>query len=221
MGRSAHMIGRIGPLEDGTRSNASVTIPDSLCRIFLETISVASRWSPRAFLRPTPVTSEIFVSPPRDAGGSNREHALDRASGTRRHCRIDRDLERQRLQRLPDFRQCNPFHMWAQVARPHELDVGMIDRDVVAHGAFRHHDDTRRLFGTDIFDHGSGRSGKICFGHDFRRTLGMRKHDYAGVLLAEQAYLGSSEELMDLAMSGPGDDFDAGFSSNILREILV
>ena len=85
----------------------------------------------------------------------------------------------------------------------------MLDRDVVAHGALRHHDDTRRLFGTNIFNHGGGRSRKIRFSHDFRRALRMREHDHAGVLFAEQAYLGGSEALMDFAMASPGDDLDA------------
>ena len=41
-------------------------------------------------------------------------------------------------ERLEDFRQRDALHVRAEIARPHELDVRALDRDVVAHRAFGH-----------------------------------------------------------------------------------
>src|SRR5262249_14809041 len=121
---------------------------------------------------------------PADVSASRCEHALDRPPGACGNDRIDRDLVRQRFQRPPDVRQGYAFHVRTQVARAHELDLGMVDRYVVAHRALRHHDDTRRLLAPDIVDHRRCRPGEIGFGYHFGRTLRMREHDDARVLLS-------------------------------------
>ena len=58
---------------------------------------------------------------------------------------IDRDLLLQEDEAIEDLRQRDPLHVRAEIARPHELDVGRFDRDVVAHRAFGHEQHLGRL----------------------------------------------------------------------------
>ena len=125
------------------------------------------------------------------------------------------------LQRAPDLWQRDALHVRAQIARPHELDVGVLDRDVVAHRALGHQHHPPRLLVGDIAAHGGGRAGEVGLGHDLGRALGMRQHDHARMLLAQLADLGRREALVHLAVPGPGDDLDPGLGGDVLRQVLV
>ena len=65
----------------------------------------------------------------------------------RRDRGIDRHLLLEEHERLEDLRQRDALHMRAEIARPHELDLGRLDRDVVAHRALGHEQHLRSAGG--------------------------------------------------------------------------
>src|SRR6185312_9851896 len=152
---------------------------------------------------------------------SDREHALDRAARAIGDGGVDGDLALQRFERAADLRQRDPLHVRTKIAGSDEVDLWVLDRNVVAHRAFRHQHDAARPLGIDIACHRRGRAGEIRFGHYLGRAFRMRQHDDAGMRRAQLADLGGAEALMHLAMAGPGDDLDAGLGGNVARQILV
>src|SRR5438034_244274 len=63
--------------------------------------------------------SEDIVSP-------HRQHALDRAPCPLGDRRVDGDLVSHGFEAVPDLWQGDPLHMWAEVARPHEFEIGVL-----------------------------------------------------------------------------------------------
>ncbi len=135
--------------------------------------------------------------------------------------RVDRHLVLHRLQRVPDLRQGDLLHVRAEIAGPHELDVGMLDGDVVAHRALGHQHDAPRLLLADIVDHRRGRAGEVGHGHDLGRAFGVGEDNDARMAGAELLDVGGGEALVHLAVARPGDDLDAGFGGDVLRQVLV
>src|SRR4051794_19324198 len=90
---------------------------------------------------PPPTTSTRsppFVVDNMMAPSADLEHALDRTTGRSNQNWVDRDLVLQPLQGATDVRKSDPLHVRAQIAGPHELDVWILQRDVVAHRALGH-----------------------------------------------------------------------------------
>jgi hypothetical protein len=42
------------------------------------------------------------------------------------------------------LRQSDPLHMWAQITRPHEFELGILQCDILAHRTFGQKHDPRR-----------------------------------------------------------------------------
>src|SRR5579871_458856 len=122
-----------------------------------------------------------------------------------------------RLQRAQNLLERDPLHVRAQIARPNKFDIRMLDRDVVAHGAFGHHHNAARPVLSNITRHSGRRTGEIGFCDDFGRALRMREHDHAGVGFPEIADIGGREPFVDLAAPFPGDDPDGGLPGDVLR----
>src|SRR5215218_1314385 len=93
---------------------------------------------------PPPTTSTRSMSSPVDnivVPSAHLEHALDRTTGRSDQGRVDGDFVLQPLQGTTDVRKGDPLHVRAQIARPHELNVWVLQRDVVAHRALGHEHD--------------------------------------------------------------------------------
>ncbi len=66
--------------------------------------------------------------------------------------------------------------MRAEIARPDELDLGMLDGDVVAHRALGQQHHPGRPLLPDKIGHRRGRAGEVAFGDDIGWAFGMRQH---------------------------------------------
>src|SRR5271170_3833277 len=84
------------------------------------------------------------------------QHALDRLARAVGDRRIDGDLVAHGFERTADLRQRDALHMRAQIARPHKVEIGVLQRHIVAHRAFGQQDDAGRVFPTDIVGHRRG-----------------------------------------------------------------
>src|SRR5262245_14485774 len=155
------------------------------------------------------------------SGFSDRQHALDGTPCAGGHLWLDRHLWTHGLQRAADLSKCDPLHVRAKIARPHELDLRVWHRDVIAHRALGHQHDPPRLLVGDVIAHRRSRAGEVGLGHDLRRALRMRQNHQARMLFAQLADLSSGEALMHLTVSGPSDNLDPGFGGHVLRQILV
>ena len=76
-----------------------------------------------------------------------------------------------RLQRAQDLRQRDPLHVRAEVARPDELDVRVLDGDVVAHRALGDHHHPPRPGLADVADHRRRRAHEVGLGEHVGRAL--------------------------------------------------
>src|SRR5215831_15399190 len=83
-------------------------------------------------------------------------HPLDRSACPCGDCRIDHDLLLEVYEAVENLRQRDPLHVRAEIARPHELDVGQFGLHVVGHRAFRDHDHAARALVAHPFDHAGG-----------------------------------------------------------------
>ena len=140
--------------------------------------------------------------------------ACARPRGARRRP-VDGDLVRHRLERAPDLRQGDALHVRAQIARPHKLEFGVLQRHIVAHRAFGQQHDARRPFFADIIGHRRGRAGEVAFRDDIGRAFGMRQHHDPRMAFAHTPDVLGGEALMHLAMSLPGDDLDLGLGRGV------
>src|SRR5208337_3267007 len=105
---------------------------------------------------------------------------------------------------IQDFRKRNPFHIWAQIARPRELGFGRLDCDIVGHRALSDENDTPRLMIFHPLDHAIRRAGIVRLLDDIRRAFGVRDNFYARFAVAVAAQLFAGEALMNLATPFPG-----------------
>ncbi len=122
---------------------------------------------------------------------------------------------------MADIAKRDPLHVRAEIAGPDEFEIGVLDRDVVAHRAFRQQHHARRpLFG-DIGGYRRRGAGEISLGQHLRRTFRMREHDDARMIFAQLPHFLGAEALMHLAMPGPGDHLDLGLGGNVPGEIFV
>src|SRR5580698_4599444 len=153
--------------------------------------------------------------------GLHRQHALDGDTGAGRDGFVHHDFMRHGLKRMKNAVQSDALHVRAEIAGPHEIDVGIFDGEIVAHRAFRHHYHAAGMVLADIADHGSGRTGEIGLRDHLRRAFGMGEHGDAGILLAEAADFLGGETLMHFAGTGPGNHFDPGLGRHVLGQILV
>src|SRR5579864_7337981 len=117
--------------------------------------------------------------------------------------------------------QRDSLHVRAEIAWAYELNVGVLDRNVVAHGTLGDHNDARRAMAADIVRHRRCRAREVRFGNDFRRTFWVGKHDDARGSFAEGTNVRCSEALMDLATALPRDDLNPGLLGDVLCQILV
>ena len=132
------------------------------------------------------------------------------ASARRRVARARRSRDRwspraHRLQRAPDIGERDPLHVRAEIARPHEFDVGMTRRRHCRSSNIR--SAARRAAGllrADICRHLRRRAGEIGFVDDLGRALGMGEHDDAGMVLAQTRRTSArAEALVHLAVRRP------------------
>ena len=86
---------------------------------------------------------------------------------------IDVDLVFHVGERVADPLQRDALHVRAQVAGPHELGVGDVDGDVVAHRAFGDHDDLVGRLDLDVVDHAARAADEVGFVEHIRRALGV------------------------------------------------
>ena len=77
-----------------------------------------------------------------------RQHPLNGAAGWR--AMAGSIITSPPFQRATDLGERDALHMRAQSARPQELDVGILNRDIVAHRAFSHERDPRRPHSPNI-----------------------------------------------------------------------
>src|SRR5690349_5613144 len=152
---------------------------------------------------------------------TDRQHALDGAAGALGDGRIDGDLMGHRFEAVADLGQGDPLHVRAQIARPHKIEVGVLQRDIVAHRAFGQQDDARRPLPADIIGHRRGRSREIALGNDLGGAFRMRQDRDPGMALPEALDVLGSEALMHLAMPFPCDDLDLGLGCGVACQVFV
>ncbi len=131
---------------------------------------------------------------------------------------VDEHLVLQRFERAQDLRQRRALHVRAEIARPHELDVGKLGGDVVAHRAFGEHHDALVLMVAHEVDHRGGRAGEVDGGEHVGRAFGMRDHDDAVVAFAQLLDVDRAEALVHFAVAVPRDDLDGGVRCDVARE---
>ena len=114
------------------------------------------------------------------------------------------------------------LHVRAQVAGPHELDLRVESRHVVAHRALGHEGHTGRALLADEVGHPGGRSGKVGCRHHLRRRLRVGQHHHVRIALAHLTDVLGGEALVHLAVPGPGDDLNLRHQGcRVLRQELV
>src|SRR5665213_2642107 len=86
----------------------------------------------------------------RSCSGLHGQHAVDRGFRAERDIGGHDHFGGHGLERMQDAVQGNALHVRAQVAGPHELHLGMLHRDIVAHRAFGDHHHPARLAVADI-----------------------------------------------------------------------
>src|SRR5262245_52020648 len=101
-------------------------------------------------------------------------HALNRPPRPRCDCGIDHGLLLHVDEAIEDLRQGDALHVRAEIAGPHELDIGQFGLHVVGHRTFRDHDDARWPVLSHPIDHACRRSGVVGFCQHVRRALSMR-----------------------------------------------
>ena len=139
------------------------------------------------------------------------------------HRRVDRDLVLTQLQRPPDLGQRDALHVRAQIAGPHELDLRIESRHVVAHRALGHEGHPGRALLADEVGHR-------------RRSIrqspppppppaappGWASTTTSGIALAHLTDILGGEALVHLAVPGPGDDLNIRhLGCRVLRQELV
>src|SRR3954451_24329858 len=157
---------------------------------------------------PPPTTSTRSVSSRVDnivVPSAHLEHARDRTTGRSDQDGVDRDLMLQALQGAPDVGERDPLHVRAQIAGPHELDVRVLQRDVVAHRALGHEHDPGGTSLADIVHHRGCGAREIRLSHHLGWTFWMSEHDDPWMHLAEFADVLRREPLMHLAVTRPGN----------------
>src|SRR5437867_2595597 len=122
---------------------------------------------------------------------------------------------------MENLRQRNALHVRAEVARTNEFDLRVLDRDIVAHGALRDHDDAPRAAFADVPDHPRGGPDKIGLCQDIRRTFRMRENLDAWILPAEDAQFIGRETLMHFTAPSPENDLHVRLGRDVTAEILV
>ena len=124
-------------------------------------------------------------------------------------------------ERLEDLGQGDPLHVGAQVAGPHELVLGEVDRHVVAHGALGHQQHPRRPARSDgatmpEVDPTKSAAASTSGGHS-----GCARTSRSAVGLAEAADLVAGEALVDDAVALPQDHLDVGLRGHVAPQVLV
>src|SRR6516165_11654775 len=152
---------------------------------------------------------------------AQRHHALDGAARRLGDGRVDGDLVRHSFERAPDLRQRDALHVRAEIARPHEFELGILQRDIVAHRAFGQKHDARRPLPADIVGHRRGRAGKVAFGDDLGRAFRMSEDGDAGMALAQAPDVLGGKALVHLAMTHPGNDLDLRLRRDVASQILI
>src|SRR4029077_561759 len=114
--------------------------------------------------------SRIVIPRLRSAQG---EHAFDGAARPLGDRGIDRDLVGYGFERAPDLRQGDALHVRAQIAGPHEIEIGILQRDIVAHRALGQQHDATRLLLADKSGHCRGQAGEIALCNDLGGTFRM------------------------------------------------
>src|SRR5712671_4877884 len=149
------------------------------------------------------------------------DHPLDRAPGLAGDQRVDHDLLLHMDEAVEDLRQGDALHVRAEIARPHEVDVGQLGLDIISHRAFGHHHDPARTPLAHPVDHMRGRAGEVRFLDHVGRAFRMRDDLDRRIALAVAAQFVRGEALMHLAVALPGDDLHAGLRRDVFCEILV
>ena len=156
------------------------------------------------------VSQRMSVNPCLASITLQTHHPLDRAPRPRGDRRIDHDLLLEVDEAVEDLRQRDPLHVRAEIARPHELDVGQLGLHVVGHRALGDHDHAARPVLAHPVDHAGGRAGIVRLLDHVGRAFRMRDDLQRRVALAVAAQLLGGEALVHLAGARPGDDLHLG-----------
>src|SRR5215218_2181754 len=144
------------------------------------------------------------ISPPATDG----QHPLDRAPGPFGHGGLDEHLGGHRLQRAADAAQRDALHVGTEVAGPHELGAGRLERHVVGHRALGHHHHPLGLAALHDVDHPGGGAHVVGLGQHVGRALGMGDDLQTRRLGPVAAQVGTCEALVHHAGAFPEDEVD-------------
>src|SRR5215472_16082352 len=214
-----------GSTSSKARSAASSPASTPGWRATISASATASRGTIPSLVM-SPARPRSSISAARTIGSMSRRSTVRRSSAQRHHAldgaarrfgdrRVDGDLVGHGFERAPDLRQRDALHVRAEIARPHEFELGILQCDIVAHRAFGQQYDARWPLLADIIGHRRGRAGKVAFGDDLGRALRMGEDGNAGMALAQAADVLGGKAFVHLAMTHPGDDLDLGLRGDV------